>query len=242
MKEKSKRRIRNTVAIVKFMLMITIIVGIPAALFLKNPEFIDNFRSLESINALLDRYKMGTFMFFVIAQIVQVVVSIIPGQAIQIAAGYSYIFWLACIITFVGIGIGTFITFYIAKLLGSDAMHLIFGEEKFKKYVETLNSKRAFIAIFIIFLIPGIPKDIFTYAAGLSEMKALNFTLLTMCARAPALMASILFGGMIRSGSYVGMIIMAASMLILCVLGLIYHSRITDWVDKAYNKLSKNTK
>jgi uncharacterized membrane protein YdjX (TVP38/TMEM64 family) len=171
-------------------------------------------------------------------EIVQVMVSVLPGQAVQIAAGYAYNFWVACLITFAGIGLGTLITFYLAKLLGSDAMHLIFGDEKFRKYVRTLNSKRAFIIIFIIFLIPGIPKDLFVYAAGVSEMKASAFLLLSMVARAPALMASLAFGGMLKDGSYVGMVVMGAAVAVLAALGLKFRSKITEWADRAYCRLT----
>ncbi|MDR1135980.1 MAG: VTT domain-containing protein [Clostridiales Family XIII bacterium] len=242
MKEKGKKRIRNAIAILKFVLMLVIIFGVPLAIFLMNPGFIENFKNFESINDMLGKYKVASYVFFISAQILQVVISFIPGQAIQFATGYSYDFWPACLITFTGITTGTIITFHIAKLLGSDAMHLIFGEEKLKKYIKTLNSKKAYIAIFVIFLIPGIPKDMFTYAAGISEMKATGFTVLTMCARAPALMASILFGNMLRSGSYTGMIIMGVIVVTMCILGLIHRAKLTDLVDRVYSKLVKEPK
>ena len=62
-------------------------------------------------------------------------------------------------------------------------MHLIFGEEKIKSMLETLNSKKAVVLVFLIFLIPGVPKDLCNYVAGLSEMKLKPFLIVSLIGR-----------------------------------------------------------
>ena len=86
------------------------------------------------------------------------------------------------------------ITFYLARLLGKDAMHLIFGEERIGKFIHHLNSKRAFAIILVLFLIPGFPKDLITYAAGVSEVKMKPFLLLSLVGRTPAMMGTVMMG------------------------------------------------
>jgi uncharacterized membrane protein YdjX (TVP38/TMEM64 family) len=231
------RKIRKILAIAKLLLLVVIAVGVPLLIWFRHPEILDNFRSLDSVNALLEERKTGMLWLFAGLQVFQVIVSVIPAQAVQIAAGYAYNFWIAYLVCVAGLVSGTVLTYFIAKLLGRDAMRLLFGEERIAGFVDKLNSKKAYILLFIIFLVPGIPKDIFAYAAGLSEMKALAFFLISLIARTPALMASILFGGMIRSGSRMGMIILGAAIVLAFLLGLKFHGKLAEFVNRFYDRM-----
>jgi uncharacterized membrane protein YdjX (TVP38/TMEM64 family) len=229
-------KIRKIIAIAKLLLLIIIAAGIPLLIYFLHPEMIEGFKSFDSVREMIRErgdILVPWFMFF---QIFQVIVSIIPAQAIQIASGYIYNFWIAYVICITGLLAGTVITYFIAKLLGRDAMLLIFGEERIGKFVDKLNSKKAYIALAIIFLIPGLPKDLFAYAAGISQMKASAFFLISIVARTPAVMASILFGGMMRSRSYDGMIVMAVIIAALCLLGIKYHEKLADFANRLYDK------
>jgi uncharacterized membrane protein YdjX (TVP38/TMEM64 family) len=223
-------------AIAKFLLLIIIVIGVPLLIYFRHPEILDDFKSFKSVNALLKERGGMLLPLFAALQAIQVVVSIIPAQAVQIAAGYAYNFWIAYLVCMIGLIVGTVVTYFIAKLLGRDAMRLIFGEERIGKFVEKLNSKKAYILLFIIFLIPGIPKDLFAYAAGISQMNALAFFLISIVARTPALMASVMFGGMIRSGSYAGMIILGIVIIALFILGLKFHGRLADVANRFYER------
>ncbi len=236
MKEKRQKQIKRALTIVKFAVLIFIIIGIPLLIYLSNPGIIDHFKSLDSVNAMLDQYKAGSVFVYIGVQIFQIVVSIIPGQAIQFAAGYAFNFWLAYLFSIIGIGLGTLLTFYIAKFLGTDFVHMVFGEERIQRYVHRLNSKKAVIIIFILFLIPGVPKDMITYAAGVSEMRFLPFLVINLVGRTPALMGTILMGTFFRSNSYVGLYIMIGVAVVLFILGIIFKNKLIRQLDMLYSK------
>jgi uncharacterized membrane protein YdjX (TVP38/TMEM64 family) len=230
---------KKILAIAKLLLLLLIAVGIPLLILFRYPEFLNNFRSFDAVNALIERSDGFLLPFFAGLQVFQVIVSIIPAQAVQIAAGYAYNFWIAYLVCIIGLCVGTVATYFIAKLLGRDAMHLLFGEERINRFVDKLNSKKAYILLFIIFLIPGIPKDLFAYAAGISQMNAFAFFIISIVARTPALMASILFGGMLRGGSYVGMILLGIALAALCVLGLKFHTKLADAANRFYDRTAR---
>ena len=171
------------------------------------------------------------------SQILQIVICIIPGQWLQFAAGYMYGFWLGYLYSLIGAFLGSVLTYYIAKILGHDAMHLIFGEEKIKSMLETLNSKKAVVLVFLIFLIPGVPKDLCNYVAGLSEMKLKPFLIVSLIGRSPGMMGSLLIGRQIYTGGYVSAAVIAAVAVVLFVLGLIFRKKITVFLDKCYERL-----
>ncbi len=111
-------------------------------------------------------------------------------------------------------------------------MHLIFGEEKIKSMLETLNSKKAVELVFLI-LIPGVPKDLCNYVAGLSEMKLKPFLIVSLIGRSPGMMGSLLIGRQIYTGGYVSAAVIAAVAVVLFVLGLIFRKKITVFLDNA---------
>lgn len=238
MLESKRKRIRNILSIVKFSLLLAIIMFVPLYIYFAHPEIADNFKSLENVNAFLERYSTASVFVYIGLQVVQIVISVIPGQALQFAAGYAYSLWLALLSSLAGICLGTVITFYLAKFLGRDAMHLIFGEKKLHEFVSLLNSKKAYTVLFLIFLIPGLPKDLFSYAAGISKMNMSVFLIISMTARAPALIGSLVIGRMFRNESYTGMIILIAAAVILCVLGLFFRNKILSFADRYYEKFS----
>jgi uncharacterized membrane protein YdjX (TVP38/TMEM64 family) len=90
------------------------------------------------------------------------------------------------------------------------------------------------MVLFIIFLIPGIPKDIFTYAAGVSEIRVGPFLLLSLTGRTPAMMGGILMGNMFYNGSYIGLIILgtAAAVILFC-RGILHRDKIIHLTDRS---------
>lgn len=235
--EKRRKRLRTGVSVLKLLILFGIVIGVPVYVYFTYPELVDRFRSLEEINMLLKQYKTASIFIYIGLQIFQIVVSVLPGQALQFAAGYAYHFWLGFIFSVIGVALGTVITFYLARLLGKDALQVIFGEEKFSKFVQTLNRKRAYVVLFVIFLIPGIPKDLFTYAAGVSEIRIVPFLLLSLVGRTPAMMGSIMMGSMFYNGSFFGLIVLGIAAVVLFILGLTNREKLMKWSDEFYSRM-----
>ena len=187
-KQKLRRRIKIISAVMKLVLLLVILIAVPVYIYFFHYDLIERFSNMENVNALFREYKAESVLFYIGAQILQIVICIIPGQWLQFAAGYIYGFWLGYLLSLVGAAIGTVFTYYIARILGHYAMHLIFGEEKIHQMLNSLNSKKAVVLVFLIFLIPGVPKDLCNYVAGLSEMKLKRFMVVSLIGRSPGMM------------------------------------------------------
>jgi uncharacterized membrane protein YdjX (TVP38/TMEM64 family) len=232
--EKAKKTFKTLLAVLKFALLIGIVVGVPLLIWLRNPDIIHKVDSIEKVNAFLDEYQGKAALVYIVLQIAQVIISIIPGQPIQFAAGYAFSFFLGFLLSIIGIAIGTVLTFYLGRLLGKDMIYLIFGEKRLERFIKALGSKKGLLIIFLIYLFPGIPKDLFAYAAGISKMRCLPFLGISMVARTPALLCSIAIGMMVRSGSYVGIIIVAVVVLAAAAVSLVNRKRFLAWIDRQY--------
>lgn len=228
-------------AIAELIFILGIIIGIPAYLILIHPEIWYNFKSIEAFEAFMDRYEKKSIPIYLGCQIIQVIVTVIPGQVIQIAGGYFYGFLMALILSVIGITIGSGISFMIARKLGQRPMALIFGEQRFMHYKEMLDTKKAHMIIFLLYLIPGLPKDMVAYAAGVSRMNFTIFIVLSMAGRFPSMAASLLMGTMLESESYIGAVVLAVIVVMICIICFLKRNALMGLADVYYEKLSKRS-
>jgi uncharacterized membrane protein YdjX (TVP38/TMEM64 family) len=159
-------------------------------------------------------------------QVFQVVVAVIPGEVVQIAGGYIYGIWAGTFYSLVGIIAGSIIVFYISRLLGYSIIKTFIPERTLGKFNLKMNSNKSEIAMFILFLIPGIPKDVLTYIAGLTPVRPLRFFAAITIGRLPALFASSYIGYYAQQGNYKIVIIVSAIALVLFIAGLLNKDRI----------------
>lgn len=236
-KEQYTKSVKRISLILKLAALAVIIVGVPLYIFIFHHEILEDASNLRNIEHWLLQYKGKSALVYIGAQILQIIICVIPGQALQVAAGYLYGFWLAYGLSMIGALLGSAIVFYIAQFLGHDAMHILFGERKVMEMLDKLNSKRGMLAVFVIFLIPGIPKDLCTYAAGISKMKLKPFLIISLIARSPGMMCSIAIGRQIMHGNYHSAIIIAVIVVILFIIGIIFREKVFKLFDTVYDKL-----
>lgn len=227
---------RKWIAYAKLGVLILLLVGVPLYIYFFQHQLIDSVSSVEKVKNLLNANKSLSIPIYIFAQITQIVICIIPGQWLQMGAGLAWGFWLGLLFSLIGALIGSILTYHLAKWLGRDAVYYMFGEDKVTHYTDKLKKKRAFFIVFLIFLIPGVPKDLCNYAAGISEMKLKPFLIASMLGRTPGMMGSLLIGKQIGMESYTAAIIIGVIALILFLLGVIFHRKIFDAIEKRHEK------
>lgn len=228
---------KKVLSVIKLLILFGIVVALPANIFFNHHDILERFENFNDILKFLEHYHWQSILVYIVIQTMQVIISIIPGQAFQFAAGYLYTFFPGLLFSLIGAVIGTTIAFHLAKILGSDAVHLFIGQEKTAYYLERLNSKRAYTIVFFLYLIPGLPKDIICYAAGISEMKFKPFLILSMIGRTPGMAGSLLIGALYLREHYVLMGIIIVLAVIAFILCVIYRNKIHGYLDRFYGKI-----
>ena len=223
---------KKVIAILKLILLVIIVAGIPAFLYLRYGSGLFSKDTAYSVLEYLRHNSRIAFLLIIGLQIIQVVVCILPGQPIQFAASYMFGVGAGYLLSVTGAVIGTMISFYLAKLLGSEAMHLFFGEEKVKEYQRRLNSGKGLLLAFLIYLIPGVPKDLVSYVAGISEMRFRPFLLAATVGRSPAMLGSLLVGHFFGKQNYTAMIIFTAVIVLLLLLCFLKRKELIAFLDK----------
>lgn len=229
---------KKIIALLELLMIIGIIIGIPALVLITHPELKAEFSSVEAFQGFLEKYNDLSMLIYLLCQIVQVVIAVLPGQIIQIAGGYMFGLSFAILLSVAGIVIGTIISFYISRLLGKRAVAVLVGNERFEKYNRLLDSKRAHFILFILYLIPGIPKDMIPYVAGVSNMRFLSFLVLSVTGRFPSMVCSLLMGNFIMNKNYVGMGAVAVVVGLIVAICLFKRKSLNKFIDKYYENLN----
>ncbi len=223
-------------AIFKLILLVLFLVGVPAVLYINFSDTLFSIEWLRHLPELLKQYKGHTAAVLMGLQILQVVICIIPGQPIQFAGSYMFGIILGYLISIIGAVIGAFIAFYIAKLLGKDALGLFFDQQKIEDYHRKLNSGRGLTAVLLIYLIPGIPKDLVAYVAGISNMRVRPFLVVSTIGRSPGMIGSLLLGYFTSRHNYTAIVILAAAIAVILIICFIYRSKLVSLLDDLEKK------
>lgn len=176
----------------------------------------------------------GVFVVLIL-QILQIVVAVVPGQPMEIISGMLYGTWGGMLLCLVGILIGTTIVFYVVRKIGVSFIELFFSKEK----IEELKNKKVFknpakfeLLVFIIFVIPMIPKDIFIYVAGLTPVRPKRFIFLATLSRIPSLFITVFAGNSLSQGSFATAVILVAAFLILGIIGYYISSKAQEKIER----------
>ncbi len=176
----------------------------------------------------LNSFGWRGVLVFMLLQALQVIVAAIPGEFVQLAGGYLYGSWLGTLYSLAGIFTGSVIVFFVARFLGYPIVKTFVSQKNLDKFNFMMNSNKSETVMFLLFLIPGIPKDILTYIAGLTPIKPLRFFVIITLGRLPALFGSAVIGSSTQQGNYLLVIILSAGAILLFAAGLLFKDKIID--------------
>ncbi len=192
-------------------------VGKPMLQFISEPE---KFRQWINNHGLWGRVA------FVGMVVLQIVIAIIPGEPMEIGAGYAFGVWEGTLLCLIGALIGSTIVFLFVRYFGRKAVYVFFPEEKIQSLKFLQNSKKLNILTFIVFAIPGTPKDILCYFMGLTKMKLSTWVSITAVSRIPPIVTSTIGGNALGLKQYQFGIIFLIATFIISAGGMLVYRQI----------------
>ena len=215
-KQKKALTIAGFIIFLAVMGLVTWFVGRPLISFAKEPE---KFR--EWVNGFGGWGKR----IFVGLIVLQIIVAFIPGEPFEIVAGYAFgTFWgtLLCV---VGEVIGSVLVFLFVRKCGVRAIEVFFPREKIDSLRFMRDEKKVETFAFIAFLIPGTPKDILSYCAGITHMKLSTWVFISTVARFPSVITSTVGGDARGMGQHLFAVIVFVVTIALSLVGLFFYNR-----------------
>ena len=187
------------------------------------------FTSRENFSRFLISLGAYSPIFFILLQALQVVISPLPGELTGIVGGYIYGVILGFIYSTLGLTLGSWAAFELARILGRPFVEKFAGATVVKKF-EFLTSNIGAAVCFALFIIPGFPKDVLCYLLGLSRMRLAMFLVLSTLGRMPGTFLLTLQGASVRNQHYYIAVASAFVCVALVFIAYIYRERLDHWL------------
>lgn len=137
-------------------------------------------------------------LLFIVIQIAQVVIAVIPGGLTCLAGVVFFGPWYGFLYSAVGILIGSCINFYLARRYGEKFIRLFVNDETYEKTRKKFLTGKKFDVVFTAaILLPGAPDDVLCMLAGLTDMSWRKFLTILFLGRPVTIMVYSLGGAML---------------------------------------------
>ncbi len=223
-------------------LAIAIIVGIIIYMFPVMRELSTKEGQLAFKEKVSSSGILGLLMLFAL-QVAQIFLIIIPGEPIEILAGMCYGPIWGTVFIMVSAGIISTIIFFLVRKYGKRFVYNFCDKEKVAKIENSKlfkNPNKIEMIMFILFLLPGTPKDLLVYIAGLLPINPVKFVIISVFARFPSVISSTLAGANLAVGDWKKSIIMYLAIVLVAIIVILIANKFDK--DKLAEKAIKTIK
>lgn len=165
-------------------------------------------------------------------QLLQIIVAFIPGEVVQIAAGMMYGPLWGSVVILVGCVLSSMVVYELVHKLGAPFVRSMVGEKQLLKFRQFELSGKFGVTVFILFLIPGFPKDVLIYIVPLSDMNLRTFLLLSTIGRTPGVIISTYAAAGLADGNIVTSVIIFVVAALIAIIVLLLRNRIIDAISR----------
>ena len=201
-------------------------------------KMIDGYRLIsdrEQIRNLIASFGSSAPPVFILIQILQVMFAPVPGEATGFIGGYLFGTLPGFIYSSIGLTIGSWLNFMIGRLLGRRFVRKLIPAKRLAK-IDSMLKRQGILLVFVLFLIPGFPKDYLCLALGMTKLPIKLFIVMAAVGRMPGTFALSLQGAFLYEQNYALLAVVMCACLMLVLLCYRYRERIYLWAEKLENK------
>ncbi len=183
------------------------------------------------VKEIILSYGAYSPLIYILIQIAQVIIAPIPAGAIEFIGGYLFGVKAGFFYSMIGLFIGSWIAFSLARIFEKLAVERLVSPQTRKKF-DYLVGHSGLILSFLLFLIPGFPKDALCYLLGLTPMHTGVFLLISVIGRIPGTLMACLQGGKAFDHQYKTFLILSGISGLVILAFYIYHDEIHQWIKR----------
>ncbi len=175
----------------------------------------------ERLKGFLNSLGPLSFIGFIFLQALQVIAAPVPGEVTGVIGGYLYGSFLGIILSTLGLTLGSWLAFFLSKTFGRPFVDKFVSKQTLDKYDYLLHHKGAFL-VFVLFLIPGFPKDILCYILGLGHLSTREFLAISTVGRFAGTVLLTVGGSFLRHQQYYRFFILLGFALVVVFFVMVY--------------------
>ncbi len=230
--EKKKSKLRLAIQIILGILALVFCVVLCVLMF----QFVTETAQME---AFMNKHPYVGRAIYVLMSFLQVVIALIPGEPVEIAGGYVFGAVEGTILYLVGATLGSLLVFSVVRKFGSSLLEVFFPRKNIKSLRFLQNSRRRNILLSFIFILPGTPKDLLCYFAGLTDIRFGVWFWVCSMGRLPSIITSMVGGDALETKSYMDAVVVFAATILISIIGMLIYKGICKWHDNKQEKVPK---
>lgn len=219
-----KELLKNSIPIIIFLA----VMGVLTLVFWPYIERLGTEEGRIAFKTWIDSLGFGGWLVTLGIQLLQIFVAFIPGEPVEILLGYVWGPWLGMLTCLIGIFIGTLTIFLLVRKLGMKFVKNVVGTDDLSKYKFLSDKNKVDITVFILFFIPGTPKDALTYIAPIAPISPIKYLLIATFARIPSIITSTLLGDSIAEGDWIFAVLVFAFTAVISLVGIILGNKFVE--------------
>ncbi len=188
-----------------------------------------------ALKASVDHLGPFAPLLYIALQTVQIVLAFIPGEPVEILGGMLFGSILGCVYALIGVFCGTILVFLLVRKFGKPFVSLFFSEEQMNGHRLLRDERRLESLVFLLFLVPGTPKDLLTYLVPLTKIDGKKYLMIATFARIPSLITSTIVGASLGDGHFLFSLIMFLATAVIGLLGIWLNHRCSEQKKKTEN-------
>jgi len=188
-------------------------------------DFIEYFTNRQRLLHFISEHRANAAIIFIGLQVIQVVAAPVPGEATGFVGGVFFGTGWGLLYSTIGLTIGSWTAFMLARLAGRPLVERIVKPGTIKRYDYVMKHKGQFLA-FLMFLLPGFPKDILCYLLGLGHMRQLDFLLVSTTGRLLGTTLLTVGGTLFRDKRYGALFTLFSISLLFILFMMVYREAI----------------
>ena len=192
-------------------------VGVPMLRLAAEPE---NFRLWIEQRGLAGRFLYVGMVFL------QVLVAVIPGEPLEIVGGCAFGTVEGMLLCLLGGMLGSFVVIVLVRRYGMRLVSLFFSQEKLRSIRFLKSSPRRTFLFLVVFTVPGSPKDLLCYFAGLTDINLPVLLVICSLGRIPSVVTSTIVGDALGTSQYIVAAVVFAVTLAVSCAGLLLYQKI----------------
>jgi uncharacterized membrane protein YdjX (TVP38/TMEM64 family) len=191
--------------------------------------------SRERVIAWIHSLGAWGFAGFILLQVVQVVAAPIPGEATGVLGGYLYGPAVGVVLSTIGLTLGSYVAFTLSRYFGRPLTDKFVDAKTMERFDYLLLHKGLFL-IFLLFLIPGFPKDYLCYILGLGHLTTLEFLTIATTGRLLGTTLLTLGGTFLRNHQYYRFFLLSGAAVVIVFLAIAYRDRLEQFFQKLHDR------
>ena len=207
----------------RLLILILIVGGLTVILY--ETGVIQFFLNKEKIKHFLNSLGPWSVFVFVLLQVAQVVAAPVPGEVTGFLGGYMFGKFFGVVLSTIGLTLGSYIAFILARTFGRPLIEKFIPRSTMQRFDYLLRHKAAFL-VFLLFLIPGFPKDWLCYILGLGHLTTTEFLVIGGTGRLFGTILLTLGGSYLRHHQYVRFWILVGIGISVVIVALAYRDKL----------------